>query len=116
MGKTATNAVCTLSTLASFTPNRVFGTGISACAIGDYEPAIRAAAESERSGGSGLTYVWTLDRAESMRRYINAGARGIITNKPAVLVDVARGMGKTLARPTTTLRPATAAPSACDGR
>ena len=111
MGKSATNAACTLSTLAELSPNRVFGTGISACAIGDYTPAIGAAAESERGGVSGLTYVWTLDRAQSMRHYIDAGARGIITNKPALLVDVARSMGKTLARPSTTLRAATSAPA-----
>jgi len=109
MGKSAANAACTLDTLSELTPNRVFGTGVSACAIGNYEPAVRAAAESERAGTSGLTYVWTLDRAESMRRYIDAGARGIITNKPSKLVEVVQASGKKLAKPSTTFTSSSAA-------
>jgi hypothetical protein len=103
MGKTEATAACTLDTLRSFTKRRAFGAGISACATGDFTPAIRAAAAQESAGESGLTYVWTLDNEASMRRYIDAGARGIITNKPGKLAAVVRAMGKTLARPETIL-------------
>ena len=107
MGKTEATATCTLDTLRSFTKRRAFGAGISACATGDFTPAIRAAAEQEKAGASGLTYVWTLDNEASMKRYIDAGARGIITNKPRKLADVVRAMNKTLARPEPMLATAT---------
>jgi hypothetical protein len=102
-GKRESDATCTLHTLSSFTKRRAFGAGISACAVGDFTPAIRTGAALERTGDSGLTYVWTLDREESMRRYIDAGARGIITNKPRRLAAVARSLGKKMARAETTL-------------
>lgn len=102
-GKRGSDAACTLDTLRPFAARRAFGAGISACATGDFTPAIREAAEAERGGASGLTYAWTLDAEPSMRRYIEAGARGIITNKPRKLAEVARAMGKAKARPETVL-------------
>lgn len=106
MGNAESDATCTLDTLRTFTTRRAFGTGISACADGDFTPAIRAAAANERAGTSSLTYAWTLDRESSMRRYIEAGARAIITNKPKRLAELAAAMGKTKARVETTLRAA----------
>lgn len=110
MGKDESDASCTLDTLRPFASRRAFGTGISACATGDFTPAIRAAAAHERDGKSGLTYAWTLDKESSMRRYIEAGARGIITNKPRRLAEVAAAMGKTKARAQSALRASSNAP------
>jgi glycerophosphoryl diester phosphodiesterase len=107
-GKTESDAACTLKTLSGLpTKNRVFGTGISACGTGDYKPAIRTAANNENAGVSGFTYVWTLDSESSMRGYIDSGARGILTNRPKKLVDLARRMGRTLARPESAIPAAT---------
>ena len=42
-----------------------------------------------------------------MRKYIDSGARGILTNKPKHLVDLAKQMGKTLALPESPIPAAT---------
>ena len=83
-----------LSTLP--TPNRVFGTGISACAPGSYQQAVTIAAVNERAGASALTYVWTVDKESSMISYLQAGARGVMTNYPGRLVQLVRGRGTRL--------------------
>lgn len=99
-GGSAEDAACTLMTLAGLaSKNRVFGTGISACAAGDFIPAIRTAAANRDAGVAGLVYVWTLDKKDSMRKYIDNGADGILTNLPGNLVEVAREKGLELAKP-----------------
>jgi len=102
-GSIGRDAGCTLRALGAFTNRLSFATGVSACAVGDCAPAVGAAAGHEWTGRSSLTYVWTLDREASMRRDIAAGARAIFTNRPRTLAEVARGRGKTLARPETPL-------------
>lgn len=65
------------------TKNIVFGTGISAVSPGKYYDEIVRAAQQEQDRRTGFTYIWTLDKASSMKKYINLGARGIMTNNPA---------------------------------
>ena len=115
MGKTATAATCTLGVLGGLaSSSRAFGTGVSACAPGDYGDAITTASAGEEAGVSSFTYVWTLDKEASMRRYIGLGARGILTNKPSKLVEVARELGLTLAAPGTRLGAVTRDAPACE--
>ena len=118
VGKSAKEAACALKTLTSVaSKNRVFGTGISGCALGDFSPAISAAVANQRSGGLGLVYVWTLDKQSSMRTYVDLGVNGILTNAPSELLAVARQRGLTLATPDSPIPSATndavAGASAC---
>lgn len=90
------------------TDRRVYGTGISACAAGDYSTSITLGHLNERREVSGLTYVWTLDKETSMNAYLKAGARGILTNHPDRLVSLLRTRNLRLASPA---EPLPAAPS-----
>ena len=70
---------------------RAFGTGITACLAGSFRKGIRAADLNRRRGSASFVYIWTLDRSRSMERYLEAGARGIITNYPGRLRQVVTG-------------------------
>jgi hypothetical protein len=97
----------TLGALATLpTRNRAFGTGISACVPGAYHSAITRAAANERAGASALTYVWTIDKASSMVAYLQAGARGIMTNHPGRLARLAAERGMRLVSAGSGLTPA----------
>ena len=72
------------------TSRRVYGTGISACSAAQYYEAVTHGAANERAGVVGLTYTWTIDKESTMRKYLQAVARGIITNNPGTLASVLR--------------------------
>ena len=55
----------------------------------------------------GLVYTWTLDKKSSMRAHMRSGARGILSNHPARLVEVAGKMGLRLATPRSVIPAAT---------
>jgi glycerophosphoryl diester phosphodiesterase len=102
-GGTRGDASRTLQLLAALQIDRVaYGTGASSCVPCGYEDAIATAASRRSGSGLGLVYAWTLDRAASMKRYIEKGANGIMTNKPAVLLDVVKELGLPLAVPSGT--------------
>jgi hypothetical protein len=82
---------------------RAFGTGISACAWGHFRRGIKVADQNASNGSASFAYIWTLDRASSMKRYINAGAQGVITNYPAKLRNVVLSDGRRLATRATLL-------------
>jgi len=99
----------TVDTLIRYLPNnnRVYGTGISACAAATYYDAIRQAVKQYQVGALGsLIYIWTLDKESSMRKYIDEGVNGIMTNDPGKLVSVAREKGLTLAGVNSPIAPA----------
>jgi glycerophosphoryl diester phosphodiesterase len=99
-GGAAENASCTLKTLARLpSKNRVFGTGVSACATGNFTDAIKMAATNRDAGVAGLVYVWTLDAESSMKHYIQSGVDGILTNIPRKLAALARARRLSLATP-----------------
>lgn len=105
IGKSKEDAATALAYLTSLPrTTRAVGTGISSCAFGestfgDYRDAVRTGSENEDARMSALTYVWTIDSETSMNRYIDAGARAILTNFPGKLAGVARGRNLTLATP-----------------
>lgn len=90
-----------LETLAADVPsrNRVYGTGVSACAPFQYRPAVRLGAAHEGAGFSALTYVWTVDNPGSIMAYLSDGARGVMTNVPARQAALFAAAGLPLATP-----------------
>lgn len=83
-------------------PKVVYGSGISSCAGGiafTYYEETMLAVMNEARGFVRLVDIWTIDKEESMKKYILLGANGILTNRPAVLARVAKEQGKTLAQP-----------------
>jgi hypothetical protein len=97
-----------LQTLANLgTRRRAFGTGISACSAATYYGGILKGRGLEDIGSSSFTYIWTLDNPDSMKTYLDLGARGILTNSPTILRDVYQNLGKRLARPGERFCPAT---------
>lgn len=101
MGKSREDAANSLSILTQMpTRNRAFGTGITSCAFGNYEPAISQGDLNEDNNSSALTYLWTIDSESSMRSYLErTRPRAIITNRPALLKTVALSRGLQLATP-----------------
>lgn len=77
-----------LISLEPTTSNRVYGTGISACSAGQYYDAITLGNANQRQGVVGSVYIWTIDKAGSMKQYIRSGALGIMTNHPGRLDDI----------------------------
>ena len=100
------NTLRDLHTLA--TSNIVYGTGISACAPSWLikGSTLQLAALNKANGISGLTYIWTLNKKSSMKRYLPY-VQGIMTNYPADLDDVLREAGIKLATPSSTISPTT---------
>jgi glycerophosphoryl diester phosphodiesterase len=82
---------------------RAFGTGTSACGLGDFRKGIRIADDNRSKGSASFVYIWTLDRVSSMQRYRRTGAQGIITNFPRRLRKVIEGEGGKLATRATSL-------------
>ena len=77
----------------------VYGSGISVCLAGDFYGETMLAGWYQAQGRIRLVNIWTLDNPDSMRRYIWAGARGVMTNQPAALAGVVRELHMTLAQP-----------------
>ncbi len=80
-------------------PLSIYGSGISACAPGNFYGETMLAGWYQAQGRIKLVNIWTLDNTDSMRRYIWLGARGVMTNKPGSLAGVAREQGMQLAQP-----------------
>ena len=80
------------------TKNSVYGTGISSLAASTYYDQMDWAAYTRDRGGIGLTYIWTLDSAKSMRKYLKHGVDGIMTNRPSTLRKVMGRLAKPGAR------------------
>ena len=80
-------------------PLSIYGSGISACAAGTFYGETMLAGWYQSQGRIRLVNIWTLDKTDSMKKYIWLGARGVMTNKPGDLDGVARGLGMTLAQP-----------------
>ena len=95
-GGDAISAINTLATQVA-TRNRAYGAGLTSCAPGSFHKEIIYGAKNQGAHVTGLTYVWTLDSPATMQQYIDAGARGIMTNKPAVLRDLLASRGIRLA-------------------
>lgn len=68
--------------------HRVFGTGISRCATKAFNPFVDIL--QSVPGGYGFSYVWTVDLPKKMGTFIDAGARGIMTNFPQRAVKLVR--------------------------
>ena len=103
------NVVNTLQSLHTMaTSNIVYGIGISACAPASVirDSTLQIAALNKASGVSGLTYIWTLNKKSSMKRYLPY-VQGIMTNYPADLDGVLRAAGIKLATPSSIISPTT---------
>jgi hypothetical protein len=78
----------TIAKLVSLgTTNLVYSVGISACAPGGFTDHIK---EAISSGSVQYALHWTIDVASNMGHYMDAGARGIITNIPGDLATMAQ--------------------------
>jgi hypothetical protein len=88
-------------------PNRVYGTGISACSPTQYYGAVERAVRNRNAGVVGFAYTWTLDAASSITQYVQRGIDGIITNDPTTLKGVLAGKGIALAKPNDSIPAAT---------
>ncbi|KAJ2987589.1 hypothetical protein HDV02_006045, partial [Globomyces sp. JEL0801] len=60
------------------TKNIAYSTGISACAPGTYEDAIKGSISKNAYAGIGI---WTIDKESSMKDYVNYGVTSIMTNR-----------------------------------
>ena len=102
------NAYMTIDKLIQLpTDNRVYGTGISACAPGTYYDGIKQAVKQKDVGTiGGLVYIWTLDKESSMEKYLDLGVNGIMTNDPGKLYELAKKRGLILAGINTPITPA----------
>lgn len=76
-----------------FRGNTVYGTGISACAPTTYYDQIATGAQNLRQGVIGLNIIWTLDKEASIRKYMELGATGVLSNNPETVTAVAKAMG-----------------------
>jgi glycerophosphoryl diester phosphodiesterase len=91
----------TLNALVQYSnPNRVYGTGVSACSPTQYSSAIALAVKNRNAGVSGLVYTWTIDKTSSINQYLDLKLDGIITNDPAALRAAVDARGLMLAKPT----------------
>ncbi len=70
------------------TANRFYGTGLTSCTGGQYYSESTVGVKHQAAGVVSSTYIWTVDREDTMVKYINLGVRGILTNKPAALRDL----------------------------
>jgi hypothetical protein len=68
--------------------NRFYGTGLTSCTAGQYYGESTVGVKHQAAGVVSSTYIWTVDREDTMVKYINLGVRGIVTNKPAALRDL----------------------------
>ena len=66
---------------------------------GDYYSAIQAAVAGEKRGENGMNYICTVDQENIMRKYIDVGVEGIMTNRPALVRQVATSMGVRISNP-----------------
>ena len=96
-GTEAADTMRLLTTLPS--KNRVYGAGITTCVPGTYYDAISTAVKNMNQRSLAMAYIWSIDKKSSMTKYIKLGATGVMTNRPADLVSVARKRGLRLARP-----------------
>jgi hypothetical protein len=104
-GKDVVPVLEKLTTLSS--ANIVYGTGISACAPGNYTQAIALASRNQAAGVIGFDYIWTLDKVSSASTYLTVGADGVMTNVPDRMVENLKKVGYTFAAPGTKFPPAT---------
>lgn len=93
--------------LIPLTMNRVYSTGISACAPGTYYDAITMSAYNQAISVLGSTGIWTLDKLSSMKEYIQYGANAIMTNYPSDGIRAFAEAGIPLAKPGLALQTAT---------
>lgn len=96
-----------LKTLIPLSKNRVYGTGITTAIPKTFYKQISQAVRNEKSSVIGLTYIWTIDKDSSMKKYLELGARGILTNNPATLSALLQSLDKKLATPEDPIFPAT---------
>lgn len=104
-GKDIVPTLQKLTTLSS--PRIVYGTGISACAPGDYGNQIVLGAVNRNAGVIGFVYIWTIEKTDNAWLYVEFGANGVMTNTPDKMVKFFKDQGYTLAAPGTTFPPAT---------
>lgn len=89
------------------TKNRVYSAGITALLPGKFYDQISLAVYNKKIGVISSVGIWTLDDPDSMRKYLNFGVDGIVTNIPSEALKVIRENGFSLALPGEALQPGT---------
>lgn len=90
-------AIANLQELPS--QNLYYGIGITSCLADTFYTEISSAVLSQELGYLDITGIWTIDREESMRTYLDLGVQGVVTNRPGVLAAVLASRGTPLATP-----------------
>ncbi len=81
------------------TSNRIYGTGLTSCTAGQYYTESATGVKHQAAGVVSSTYIWTVDREDTMVKYINLGVRGIVTNRPSAVRDLLKNHEIKLAQP-----------------
>lgn len=76
-----------------FKGNAIYGTGITACSSETFYDQTATAASNLRADVIGLNIIWTLDKEASIRKYMELGATGIVSNNPERVTAMANAMG-----------------------
>jgi glycerophosphoryl diester phosphodiesterase len=77
-----------MAMLSRLTSNRVYSTGISACLSIIYESGVDAGIIGKIVGENGMTIIWTIDLKSEMKKLINLGVQGLLTNRVGVAREV----------------------------
>jgi hypothetical protein len=79
-----------VSFLTSIAPDKsVYGVGITGTLwFINFINEISAAATLEKANKINMAYIWSVDKDSTMMDYLNAGARGVMTNNPSILAKV----------------------------
>ncbi|HKF48146.1 MAG TPA: hypothetical protein VKB38_12365 [Terracidiphilus sp.] len=71
-------------------PNVIYGSGTTACAATTYYAETMLAVWYQNMRRIRMVNIWTLDKKDSMQRYLWLGARGVLTNKPSLFPDTTK--------------------------
>lgn len=88
--------------LAKISDYTFFADGLTACAPGDWTHEIKVGkAEYDKGTLAMPPLIWTVDKVSSMKDYLDAGARSLLTNSPKAALEAveAKGLTHLLAKP-----------------
>jgi hypothetical protein len=89
-----------LTALVLLSPYRAYSVGISACSPSTYYEQIKIGYANYEAGVLSLPpMIWTVDKSISMEKYVDIGARGVMSNDPSNAAATARSKAFQLATP-----------------
>lgn len=89
-----------LNALIDLSPYRAYNVGITVCLPFSYYDQIKFASANYAAGVLSMPPgIWTLDKETSMEKYVDFGARMLMTNIPETAIKIAKKKGFKLAQP-----------------